>query len=107
VVSENYGSNSSIMAEDFNIILTNSEKKGGNIVCNTMRERMEDLISNWDLLDVKPIEGKHTWSNKRTGFGSMQLVWMGFSFIVISYFLITLTLLKLNLLLSLIISLFS
>jgi len=48
------------VVEDFNTILINSEKKGGNIVHDPMRERMEDLI-----LDVKPAKGKYTWSNKR------------------------------------------
>jgi hypothetical protein len=26
---------------------------------------MEDLISDWDLSDVKLAKGKYTWSNKR------------------------------------------
>ena len=38
---------------------------GGNIVHDPMRERMEDLIYDWDLLDVKPTKGKYNWSNKR------------------------------------------
>jgi hypothetical protein len=32
-----------------------------------VREKMEDLISEWDLMDVKPIKVKYTWSNKRSG----------------------------------------
>ena len=29
------------------------------------REWVEDLIQDWDLLDIKPSRGKFTWSNKR------------------------------------------
>ena len=65
VVGKKFGSNFSIVVEDFNTILINLEKKGGNMVHDPMRERMEDLISNWDLSDVKPAKGKYTWSNKR------------------------------------------
>jgi len=28
---------------------------------------MEDPILGWDLVDVKPIKGKYTWTNKRLG----------------------------------------
>ena len=65
MVGKKYGSNSSIVVEDFNTILIKSEKKGGNIVHDPMRERMEDLIYDWDLSYVKPTKGKYTWSNKR------------------------------------------
>lgn len=30
---------------------------------------MEDLIQDWDLLDLKPSQGKYTWTNKRVGLG--------------------------------------
>eukprot|EP00253_Pinus_taeda_P003795 PITA_03795 len=29
----------------------------------------EDLLQDWDLLDIKPSSGKYTWSNKRVGPG--------------------------------------
>ena len=32
-------------------------------------ERLEDLISLWGLTDIKPKNGKFTWSNKRAGPG--------------------------------------
>ena len=44
----------SIVAGDFNTILYNSEKRGGNLVRDPFRERMEDFISNWDILDIVP-----------------------------------------------------
>ena len=31
------------------------------------REWVEDLIHDWDLLDIKPCRGKYTWSNKWVG----------------------------------------
>jgi endonuclease/exonuclease/phosphatase family metal-dependent hydrolase len=45
---------SCIVVGDFNTILQNSEKRGGNSVRDPMWEMMEDLISGWDLYDVKP-----------------------------------------------------
>jgi exonuclease III len=58
-----------IIAGDLNISLSQSEKRGGCIVRDPAREWVEDLIQDWDLLDVKPSRGKYTWSNKRVGPG--------------------------------------
>jgi len=33
------------------------------------REWVEDLIHDWDLLNIKPCQGKYTWSNKQVGPG--------------------------------------
>jgi hypothetical protein len=41
---------------------------GGNMVCDPIRELMEDFTSSWDLIDINPTKGKFTWSNKRTGY---------------------------------------
>ena len=30
---------------------------------------MEDLISAWDLMDIKPTRGHYTWTNRRVGPG--------------------------------------
>jgi hypothetical protein len=30
---------------------------------------VEDLISAWDLIDIKPVKGLYTWTNKRVGPG--------------------------------------
>jgi hypothetical protein len=56
-----------IAAGDFNTILCNKEKTGGNLVRDPNRELMDDFISHWDLMDFKPNKGKFTWSNKRSG----------------------------------------
>jgi ribonuclease HI len=33
------------------------------------REWVEDLVSAWDLIDIKPAKGLYTWTNKRIGPG--------------------------------------
>jgi exonuclease III len=58
-----------ILGGDLNITLATSEKKGGTIVCNPAREWVEDLMSFWELEDIKPTKGKYTWTNKRVGPG--------------------------------------
>ena len=58
-----------IIAGDLNLTLHSSEKRGGCIVRDPAREWAEDLLQDWDLLDIKPSSGKFTWSNKRVGPG--------------------------------------
>ena len=33
------------------------------------REWVEELIQDWDLLDIKPVKGKNTWATRRTRLG--------------------------------------
>lgn len=61
-----------IVARDFNTILYNKEKIGGNIVHDICRELMEYFTSSQDLIYIKPAKGKFTWSNNR--FGSARIV---------------------------------
>jgi len=35
-----------IAGDDFNVILRNKEKRGGNIICYPIWERMEDLMDD-------------------------------------------------------------
>jgi hypothetical protein len=58
-----------IIAGDFNTTLHHKEKKGGSIVRDPSREHLEDLISTYQLLDIKPSNGRYTWSNRRLGPG--------------------------------------
>jgi hypothetical protein len=58
-----------IIVGNLNLTLHLSEKKGGSIVRSPAREWVEDLIQDWDLLDIKPSNGKCTWSNKKVGPG--------------------------------------
>eukprot|EP00253_Pinus_taeda_P006650 PITA_06650 len=56
-----------IIAGDLNTTLHSSEKRGGSIVRDSATEWVEDLLQDWDLLDIKPVSGMFTWSNKRIG----------------------------------------
>jgi exonuclease III len=58
-----------IVAGDLNVTLSQAEKKGGSIVRDPAREWVEDLISDWELEDITPTNGKFTWSNRRLGPG--------------------------------------
>eukprot|EP00253_Pinus_taeda_P010912 PITA_10912 len=56
-----------IIAGDLNLTLLSIDKRGGSIARDPTREWAEDLMLDWDLLDIKPISGKFTWTNKRIG----------------------------------------
>ena len=58
-----------LIAGDLNITLSLGEKHGGCIVSDPAREWVEDIIREWDLIDLKLSHGKFTWSNKRTSPG--------------------------------------
>ena len=58
-----------IIVGDLNLILSLTEKRGGSIVRDPTREWVEDLLQDWDMIDIKPSSGKYTWSNKRVGSG--------------------------------------
>jgi hypothetical protein len=53
------------MTGDFNVVLRNKEKRGGNIVRDSFKENMEDLINDWDMVDIKLVKGKYTCTNHR------------------------------------------
>jgi exonuclease III len=57
----------SIVGGDFNVVLSNKEKRGGSIIKDPFKESMEDLIADWELVDIKPKIWKYTWTNKRLG----------------------------------------
>lgn len=59
---ENFHQNN-IIAGDFNIVWYSHETMGGNIVRVIFKEMMEDLIMEWDMIDIVPKHGKHTWTN--------------------------------------------
>jgi len=58
-----------IVVGDFNLLLSSKEKRGGSKVRDPLREKMEDLISNQDLIDVIPKKGCYTLTNQRVGPG--------------------------------------
>jgi hypothetical protein len=45
--------------------LHNKEKRGGNIVEGLLKENMEDLINDWEMVDTKLLKGKYTCTNHR------------------------------------------
>jgi len=57
----------SIIARYLNVVLHNKEKRGGINIKDPYRERMENLITQWDVLDFKTSKGKYTWTNRRLG----------------------------------------
>ena len=55
------------IAGDFNTTISTAERRGGTKVRDPFGERLEDLISQWGLSDIKPKNDTYTWSNKRVG----------------------------------------
>ena len=39
------------------------------MVRDPIRETVDEIILEWDIMDVKPSTGKYTWNNKRIGPG--------------------------------------
>ena len=58
-----------IVAGDLNITLSQNEKRGGSISRDPFKDLVEDIISTWVLVDIKPTSGKYTWNNRRFGPG--------------------------------------
>jgi len=63
-----------IIADEFNVTIPISEKRGEIIVWDPLREKMEELIVYWDLLDIKPIKGRYTWTKKRSELGHIATI---------------------------------
>ena len=53
-----------IIAGDFNDTIYLEEKKRISKVKDPFGEILEDIMSVWRLVDIKPKCGKYTWSNK-------------------------------------------
>lgn len=54
-----------IMGGDFNTVLNMTKKRGGTSNRDPFKDRMEETIERWDLIDIKHKSGKYTWSNRR------------------------------------------
>ena len=52
--------NNIILARDLNVTLYQSEKRGGSMVRDPIREQFDELILDWDLTDILPYNGKFT-----------------------------------------------
>ena len=49
-----------ILAGDLNIVLASNEKKGGLRGKYFMQDIVENLIQEWNLIDIKPKQGHYT-----------------------------------------------
>ena len=49
--------NNIILVDDLNVTLSQSEKKGGSLVRDLIKEQVDEIISEWDLSDVIPAKG--------------------------------------------------
>ena len=49
------------------MIFDSKEKRGGNNNKDQMLPLVEDLIHQWDLIDIKSNQGMFTWTNNRDG----------------------------------------
>ena len=49
-----------IIAGDLNVTLSQEEKRGGSLVRDPIRETVDEIILEWDLMDIKPTSGKYT-----------------------------------------------
>ena len=55
------------IAGDLNVTIFAEQRRGGTKVRDPLGERLEDLISQWGLSDIKSKNDTFTWSNKRIG----------------------------------------
>lgn len=55
-----------VIAGDLNIVLDPKEKIGGNNSRYPLLLLVEDIIQQWDLLNLKPKKGRYTWTKIRT-----------------------------------------
>lgn len=58
-----------VLAKDFDVVFSQDEKRGGSFIQDQFQEKAKDLISNWDLMDIKPKKEKYTWTNRIVGLG--------------------------------------
>ena len=63
-IREEVGKDNCIFASHFNTILSQEEKIGGSRVKYHYREQLYEFILDWNLIDIKPNDGRYTWSNK-------------------------------------------
>lgn len=59
-LNEDQWHSDSIVGGDFNNVLFSMEKWVGSNVKDLFQERLEDILSEWDLMDVVPKKEKYT-----------------------------------------------
>ena len=64
--------NNLIIAGDLNLVLHANEKRGGNFTPDPFRNRLESIMQEQDLVDMRPKNRRYTWSNRRIGIGNIM-----------------------------------
>jgi len=49
-----------ILVGDLNMMLSHEDNEGVIYIIGQFREILEDMILDWDLMDIKPIKGRYT-----------------------------------------------
>eukprot|EP00253_Pinus_taeda_P005862 PITA_05862 len=57
---------------DLNLIRNADEKLGGNFYADPSRDSLEAIIQTHNLVDIPPLNGRFTWSNKRIGNSNIK-----------------------------------
>eukprot|EP00253_Pinus_taeda_P024410 PITA_24410 len=61
-----------ILVGDFNLVLHANEKRGGNFSFDPFRSKLEEIMSDHELMDMVPKNRKYTWNNRRLGPGNIM-----------------------------------
>eukprot|EP00253_Pinus_taeda_P029857 PITA_29857 len=61
-----------IVAGDFNLVLHANEKRGGNFTSDPFRSRLEAILQDHDLVDIRPKNRRYTWSNRLIGTSNIM-----------------------------------
>eukprot|EP00253_Pinus_taeda_P010491 PITA_10491 len=61
-----------IVAGGFNLVLHANEKRGDNFTSDPFKSRLEAILQDHDLVDIRPKNRRYTWSNRRIGTGNIM-----------------------------------
>eukprot|EP00253_Pinus_taeda_P010445 PITA_10445 len=64
--------NNLILAGDLNLVLHANEKRGRIFGADPFKDRLEHIIQEQELVDIKPKNRMYTWSNRRLGAGNIM-----------------------------------
>jgi len=64
--------NNLIIAGNLNLVLHSNEKRGGHYTPDPFRNRLEIVMQEHDLVDIRPKNRRYTWSNRRIGVGNIM-----------------------------------
>eukprot|EP00253_Pinus_taeda_P004132 PITA_04132 len=66
------GSSNIILGGDLNLILHANEKRGGSFISDSYRIHLENIMQEYELMDIVPKNRRYTWSNRRIGVGNIM-----------------------------------